>query len=91
MLFMVEIKPVIPHHLDEARVKELLAAEREAALAYQKEGSLLHLWRTSGRRNAITIWDVASNEVLHEKVSGLPLFPYLETIVTPLSPHPSAA
>jgi muconolactone D-isomerase len=91
MLFMVEIKPMIPPHLDEARVKELLVLEREAALAFQKEGSLLHLWRTSGRRNAVTIWDVASNEELHAKVSALPLFTYLETIVTPLSRHPSAA
>jgi muconolactone D-isomerase len=37
-----------------------------------------------------SVFDVASNDELHDLLQGLPLFPYMEIQVTPLARHPSA-
>ena len=34
-------------------------------------------------------FDVADNERMHEILSNLPLFPYMQIKVTPLATHPS--
>ena len=38
----------------------------------------------------VSIFDVASNDELHQLLSGLPLFPYMQIKVKPLANHPSA-
>lgn len=38
----------------------------------------------------VSIFDVASNDELHDLLSALPLFPYMDIKVTPLARHPSA-
>ena len=37
-----------------------------------------------------SIFDVASNDELHQLLQGLPLFPFMKISVTPLAQHPSA-
>ena len=36
-----------------------------------------------------SVFDVESNDELHQILSGLPLFPYMHIHVTPLATHPS--
>lgn len=36
-----------------------------------------------------SVFDVESNDELHQILSGLPLFPYMDIHVTPLAVHPS--
>ena len=45
----------------------------------------------AGRRRVpnFSIFDVESNDELHELLSALPLFPYMAIHVTPLAKHPS--
>lgn len=38
----------------------------------------------------VSVLDVGSVDELHELLSGLPLFPYLDIRVTPLARHPNA-
>jgi muconolactone D-isomerase len=38
----------------------------------------------------ISIFDVDSNDALHEVLWTLPLFPFMQVEVTPLARHPSA-
>jgi muconolactone D-isomerase len=38
----------------------------------------------------VSILDVDSVDELHELLSGLPLFPYMDIRVTPLGRHPNA-
>ena len=38
----------------------------------------------------MSIFEVGSADELHEIVSGLPLFPYMDIRVTALAKHPSA-
>jgi muconolactone D-isomerase len=90
MLFHLTMEVHISPDLDEAVVAELRAAERERVLELQADGRWLHLWRVVGRNANVSILDVDSHAELHELLTSLPLWPYLDITVTPLTAHPSA-
>jgi muconolactone D-isomerase len=90
MLFMAEMEVRLPPDMDPARADELGAAEREISQAAQRDGRWPHLWRVAGRYANVSIIDVGSIDELHELLSSLPLFPYMEIHVTPLARHPNA-
>ncbi|MQA10519.1 MAG: muconolactone Delta-isomerase [Pseudonocardiaceae bacterium] len=90
MLFHVRMRVNIPHDLDADVVAKLKSAERERAQQLQRDGTWRHLWRIVGQYANISVFDVASADQLHEILAGLPLFPYLDIAVTPLTRHPSA-
>jgi muconolactone D-isomerase len=90
MLFMAEMEVRLPPDMDPARAEELKAAEQAYSHAAQRDGRWPHLWRVAGRYANVSILDVASVDELHELLSGLPLFPYLDIHVTPLARHPNA-
>jgi muconolactone D-isomerase len=89
MLYLVHMIVVSP-------TTELQAFEdakvREKAYSHelQYSGKWAHLWRVVGEYANYSVFDVASNEELHDLLSRLPLFPYMKIHVTPLAAHPSA-
>lgn len=90
MLFHVAMEVNIPHDADPERVEELKRREKERAQELQRDGRWRHLWRVAGRYANVSVFDVESAEELHELLSSLPLFPFLDIEVTPLVRHPSA-
>ncbi|MAQ44240.1 MAG: hypothetical protein CL812_00010 [Confluentimicrobium sp.] len=48
------------------------------------------MWHVSGSYSNVSVFDVADNAELHEIVSNLPLFPYMDIKVRPLCRYPSA-
>jgi len=44
----------------------------------------------AGRYANVSIFDVENNDELHQLLSSLPLFPYMDIQVTALARHPSA-
>ena len=80
----------IPADVPQETAQELKQLERETSQRLQRDGRWRHLWRVAGRYANVSVFDVASNEDLHELVSGLPLFPYMDVRVTALARHPSA-
>jgi muconolactone D-isomerase len=80
----------IPNDLDPIRADELKRVERERAQALQAEGTWRHLWRIAGQYSNISIFDVETVQELHDIVSTLPLFPFMDIAVTPLCRHPSS-
>ncbi|MEP6558948.1 MAG: muconolactone Delta-isomerase [Burkholderiales bacterium] len=90
MLYMVRMDVQLPHHLPPAEFEEIKAREKAYAQALQHSGQWQHLWRIAGEYANFSVFDVESNDALHELLSKLPLFPYLEISVTPLARHPSA-
>jgi muconolactone D-isomerase len=90
MLFQVQMDVRIPHDLDVAKADALKKAERERAQALQQDGKWRHLWRHAGRYANTSVFDVASPQELHDILSTLPLFPFMEISVTPLCRHPSS-
>lgn len=89
MLFHVRMDVRIPHDLDPAVRADLVARERERALEIQRSGAWPQLWRIVGEYANISVFDVGSNDELHELLSSLPLFPFMTIAVTPLAAHPS--
>lgn len=90
MLFIVHMQVCLPQDIDTTVVTEIKAAEKAYSQMLQKSGKWLHIWRVVGEYANYSIFDVSSNDELHELLSGLPLFPYMQIKVTPLAKHPSA-
>jgi len=90
MLFLVHMEVRLPPDMPAAEADDLKARERDIAQGLQRDGRWLHLWRIAGRYANASVFDVDSPDELHDLLSGLPLFPYMDITVTALARHPSA-
>ncbi|MBF9149591.1 muconolactone Delta-isomerase [Novosphingobium jiangmenense] len=90
MLFQVEMTVNIPLDFDKAEAERIKAVEKAYSQELQASGEWRHIWRVAGLYANVSIFDVASNERLHEILIGLPLYPFMAIKVTPLCRHPSS-
>jgi len=90
MLFHVHMTVRLPPGLPAAEAEGIKALEKAYSQGLQRSGQWIHLWRVVGEYANISVFDVKSNDELHQLLSALPLFPYMEIKVTPLTDHPSA-
>jgi muconolactone D-isomerase len=90
MLYMVHKQVNIPATMSKPEADRLKAEEKAYAQKLQHEGTWRHLWRIAGQYANYSVFDVASNDELHDILSSLPLYPYMSMSVTPLAQHPSA-
>ena len=90
MLFLAEMDVRLPPDMPAEQAEALKARERDYSQAAQRDGRWPHLWRVAGRYANVSVLDVGSVDELHELLSGLPLFAYLDIRVTPLARHPNA-
>lgn len=90
MLYAVRMDVNIPRDLDPTERDETIAREKAYSQELQRGGEWKHIWRITGQYSNISIFDVESNERLHEILWNLPLFAYMDVEVTPLNTHPSA-
>jgi len=90
MLFHVYINVRVPHDADPEQIKRLGELEHGRAKALQEQGKWLHLWRVAGKFANVSIFDVESPAELHEILSSLPLYPFMEVEVTAMCQHPGA-
>lgn len=90
MLFQVRMDVEIPTDLPANVVNDIKAREKAYSQELQRSGKWRHIWRVVGEYANYSIFDVDSNEELHELLTGLPLFPYMRIAVTPLCRHPSS-
>lgn len=90
MLFKVEMTVNIPESMDKDEKAKILATEKAYSQSLQQSGKWRHIWRVVGQYKNISIFDVESNEELHNLLTGLPLYPYMEISVEALCRHPSS-
>ncbi|MEJ5896593.1 muconolactone Delta-isomerase [Aquabacterium sp. G14] len=90
MLFKVEMVVRLPVDMPVAQADALKKTERELAQELQRSGKWRHLWRIAGQYANVSIFDVASVDELHQLLTSLPLFPYMDIEVTALCRHPSS-
>jgi muconolactone D-isomerase len=90
MLYLVRMDVKIPHDLPAEQVDEVKRREKAYSQSLQHDGRWQHLWRVVGEYANYSVFEVASNDELHELLSQLPLFPYMQLQVTPLARHPSS-
>lgn len=90
MLFHVEMTVKIPHDLDVNFVNELKAKEKAMSQDLQRSGKWVDIWRIVGKYSNISIFNVESPAELHDILSNLPLFPFMEIEVKALCKHYSS-
>lgn len=90
MLFQVEMTVNLPHDLPKDEADRLKGTEKAKAQELQQNGKWRHLWRVAGQYANVSIFDVSGPGELHEILSGLPLFPFMQIEVKALCRHPSA-
>jgi muconolactone D-isomerase len=90
MLYLVRMDVKLPLDMPAAQADEIKAREKAYSQALQRDGRWRHLWRVVGEYANYSVFDVPSNDDLHQLLSQLPLFPYMTLHVTPLAAHPSA-
>jgi muconolactone D-isomerase len=90
MLFHVRMDVRLPPGMDPEERTDVVAREKAYSQELQRAGKWPHLWRIVGEYANVSIFDVDSNDELHELLAGLPLFPYMDIHVTALAAHPSA-
>jgi muconolactone D-isomerase len=90
MLFQVEMDVRLPYDFPAEKDEALKHTERARAQELQRAGIWRHLWRVAGRYSNVSIFDVAGPQDLHDILSSLPLFPFMDMRITPLCRHPSS-
>lgn len=89
MLYAVKMDVAIPHDLDPGERADKVAREKALCHELQRSGEWAQIHRIVGAYSNISIFDVESNERMHEILWSLPLFPYMQVEVWPLATHPS--
>jgi muconolactone D-isomerase len=87
---MAEMEVRLPADMPAEQADEIKAREKAYSQELQRDGRWRHIWRVAGRYANVSIFDVGSVDELHDLLSGLPLFPYMDIRVTALARHPSA-
>lgn len=90
MLYHVRMDVMLPPDMDEQKAAKLKATEKALSQQLQEDGKWRHIWRLAGEYSNFSIFDVESNEALHELLMSLPLYPYMKVEVTPILRHPSS-
>jgi muconolactone D-isomerase len=90
MLFHVSITVRVPHSVDPETIEQTSAKEHERAHELQRQRKWLHLWRVAGKWSNISVFDVESPAELHDILSSLPLYPFMDVEVTALCRHPGS-
>jgi muconolactone D-isomerase len=90
MLYHVQMTVRLPHDMPPSVANDLKAREKALAEEMQRAGTWRHLWRIAGRYANVSIFDVPDNAALHDALTKLPLFPYMDIEVQPLCRHASS-
>lgn len=90
MLFHVSMNVNLPLNMPAEQAAQLKQTEKELAQRLQHEGKWRHLWRIAGQYANVSVFDVDSVDELHNLLTSLPLFPYMQIDVMPLCRHPSS-
>lgn len=88
MEFLVRCDTLLPDSLTGDELAQLKSRERARAMELRQEGTLKRLWRIPGRRSVVGLWDAGDATALHEALSSLPQFPWMDITVEPLATHP---
>lgn len=89
MLFLVRMDVNLPVDMPQEQAAKIKAVEKAYSQELQRRGKWRHLWRVVGEYSNYSVFDAESNDEIHEILSGLPLFPYMNIQVTPLAKHAS--
>lgn len=88
MEFLVRIEVRLPDGFDDGRRDTLVAAETARGREFLAAGTVRRIWRVPGRWANVSLYDVADATALHDALSSLPLWPWMDVTVEALARHP---
>ena len=89
MQFLLHIVVTWPPDGDPAELERRVAAEHERSVELAAAGTLKRVWRIPGQWANWSIWEGPDATAIHEAVTSLPMWPYLDVEVHPLARHPN--
>lgn len=90
MKFLCQMQVTFPESMSPEEVAQKQAEEKEYSQALQRSGEFEAIYRVVGKYANVSIFEVESNQRLHEILSGFPMFPYMTIETTALAKHPNA-
>lgn len=88
MEFLINIKIKWPEGMDPAFIEKISREERAHAAQLAKAGHLVRMWRVPGRRENWGLWRAADATEMHQVISGLPVWPWMDVTIHALAAHP---
>lgn len=87
MEFLVNIEINWPPDADDDRKEEIFQRELAQGQALARAGTMRRLWRVPGRWANWGLWEAEDATALHEALTSLPLWPWMDITVHPLARH----
>ena len=85
------MKALVPPSMPEEQQQELVRREGERGRELIEQGSLRRIWRIPGRWENVSLYSATDATELHQLISSLPMWPWLDVQVEPLAIHPLEA
>ena len=89
MEFLLHIKVTFPPDGDPEEKARRIAAEGVRARELAAQGIIKRVWRIPGQWANWGIWEAPDATTIHNAVTSLPMWPYLDVEVHPLGDHPN--
>lgn len=88
MEFLVRAENRLPPETPEVERGRLKKGERARADELRAAGNLKRLWRVPGRNATIGLYECVDATELHDVLSSLPMFPWMDITVEAVATHP---
>ena len=89
MEFLLNIVVTWPPDGDPAEKERRIKGEGVRARELAAAGTIKRVWRVPGQWANWSLWEAPDATALHEAVTSLPMWPYLDVEVIPLAAHPN--
>jgi muconolactone D-isomerase len=89
MEFLLRIEVTWPADGDPAEKGQRIKAEAARARELAEAGIIKRVWRIPGRWANWGLWEAPDATVIHQAVTSLPMWPFLDVEVIPLAAHPN--
>ena len=88
MEFLVRTENLLPPDTPDDVREELRRRERERAMQLREAGVLKRLWRVPGRGATVGLYEAADPAALHDALTSLPMWKWMDVHVEALATHP---
>jgi muconolactone D-isomerase len=86
--FLVRTENHLPKDTPDDVRERLRAGERERAQQLREAGILKRLWRVPGRNATVGLYEAADATELHDALTSLPMWTWMDVSVEALATHP---
>lgn len=88
MEFLVRTENLLPADTPDDVREQLRKQERERALQLREAGILKRLWRVPGRNATVGLYEAEDPAALHDALTSLPMWKWMDVTVEALATHP---